>query len=386
MQTPDSDFVHSRGKWRGPVRGKLGAGAVLAALLGIFANAYQIHVARAVSEMQLVALASETVRRAMDVPQTARSGAGGSEYEQKTEPPATRYVLERIVRQRISLRGFDASHATLTSAYLPNVDLRGARLHDALLLGADLSNADLGPYPPATDYARRVLGNRWDLRTDLRNADLTGAALTGANFSFALLLDAKLVDADLRRANFAGADLTGADLSGAALTGATNLTAAQLNSACGNCRTVLDHGYTIPECPPRDELDVESHSVPIESKARTSTEDYSQFSGEARGANVEDGVITGMLAALESISLDVELSENMEYRVIGWCDADCSDVDLAVFDQNGREVDSDYLMDDLPILNFRATTTATWRLEVSMVDCRVEPCGWAVQIRERELP
>ena len=72
-----------------------------------------------------------------------------------------------------------------------DVDLRGADLTHAYLMGADL-----------------------------RDADLTRAALTGADLRGADLTDADLEGADLRGAVLTGAVLTGADLEGAILTGA----------------------------------------------------------------------------------------------------------------------------------------------------------------------
>ena len=86
---------------------------------------------------------------------------------------ATRYTLEKAVKD-----GADLTGANLRGAYL-----RGAYLTGANLRGADLTVADL------------------------RDADLRGAYLTGAD-----LHDAYLRDADLRGAYLTGANLTGANL------------------------------------------------------------------------------------------------------------------------------------------------------------------------------
>jgi hypothetical protein len=79
-----------------------------------------------------------------------------------------------------------------------------------LLLGADLEFARLHD----AKMARAVLTNAYLHRARLTNADLTDAALEGVNFT----------DADLKRADFTGADLDGADF-----TDAKGVTAQQLH-------------------------------------------------------------------------------------------------------------------------------------------------------------
>ena len=98
---------------------------------------------------------------------------------------ATRYTLEKAVKDGANLR--DAS--------LLDANLRGANLPGAYLPGADLRGANLtGAYLPG--------------------ADLRGANLTGANLGRADLRGANLRDADLRGAYLRGAYLIGAHLPG----------------------------------------------------------------------------------------------------------------------------------------------------------------------------
>jgi S1-C subfamily serine protease len=65
--------------------------------------------------------------------------------------------------------------------------------------------------------------------------------------------------------------------------------------------------------------------------------------------------------------------------IIGVCDADCSDLDLAIYDESGREVVRDVLADDTPELQFRVTTPGTYRVRVVMAACSREPCAFALQ-------
>ena len=112
---------------------------------------------------------------------------------------ATRYALEKAVKDG----------AYLTDAYLTDANLTGADLTGAYLTGANMRRATL------TD-------------ANLTGSDLTGANLTGADLTGAYLTDAYLTDAYLTDANLTGADLTGAYLTGANMRGA-NLSGAYLH-------------------------------------------------------------------------------------------------------------------------------------------------------------
>lgn len=107
-----------------------------------------------------------------------------------------------------SLRGCieAAVHSGVSLAY---VDLVGACLRNANLVGVRLWHADLGC-------------------ADLAYANLGNVNLLGANLSNANLIRANLMCADLAQANFAGANLTGANLMGAYLQGAKGLAVDQI--------------------------------------------------------------------------------------------------------------------------------------------------------------
>jgi len=138
----------------------------------------------------------------------------------------TRFLINSglAVRSKTSaklLRGITLSQATLSDAYLPNVDLTyaglsGADLSDAILERASLSGADLRDANLSGAF--------------LRDANLIAAHLSGANLSPVDLWDADLSGADLSDSNLSEADLSGANLSGANLSGA-NLSGANLSGA-----------------------------------------------------------------------------------------------------------------------------------------------------------
>ena len=95
---------------------------------------------------------------------------------------------------------------------------------------------------------------------------------------------------------------------------------------------------------------------------------FTELGGEKRGALNTD----------QAINFPVTLQEGWEYRMVGVCDKDCVDLDLALFDPIGNEVDSDFLEDALPVLAPVPDTTGEYQVEVIMVACGVEPCAYRV--------
>jgi uncharacterized protein YjbI with pentapeptide repeats len=98
--------------------------------------------------------------------------------------------------------------AVLQGANLADTDLNGANLTDAVLIDADFSAVE------------KVGESTQAMTADLNKADLSRAALQGANLSGCLLKEATLTDATLQSADLRSADLQGADLSDASLIGA----------------------------------------------------------------------------------------------------------------------------------------------------------------------
>ncbi|MEF2279055.1 hypothetical protein V3W47_12165 [Deinococcus sp. YIM 134068] len=62
-----------------------------------------------------------------------------------------------------------------------------------------------------------------------------------------------------------------------------------------------------------------------------------------------------------------------EYRFKAICDDDCDDIDLEVLDSDGNVIASDYGLDSLPIVSFRATR-GDYTVRLSMESCDWEPC------------
>jgi hypothetical protein len=87
----------------------------------------------------------------------------------------------------------------------------------------------------------------------------------------------------------------------------------------------------------------------------------------------------GALAGEGAVRVPINLDEGVAYRIVGVCDQDCPDLDLALFHPDGTEVEGDFMEDDLPIMAHVADTTAQYSVEVIMVACFVNPCAFRVE-------
>jgi hypothetical protein len=94
-------------------------------------------------------------------------------------------------------------------------------------------------------------------------------------------------------------------------------------------------------------------------------------------------VSTGSLNNGSEESVSVALEGGGNYAIVGVCDSGCRDLDLVAFDGAGNEVASDQEMDDTPMVNFSATQTGTWRLQVTMASCTADPCHYSLAVYAR---
>ena len=100
---------------------------------------------------------------------------------------------------------------------------------------------------------------------------------------------------------------------------------------------------------------------------------------EARGLNAVPDMFNGALEEGATEQFTLSLRGGRYYQIIGVCDSDCSDVDLALFDASGTRVTEDVLEDDFPLLEVEPTSDGTYTVEVAMITCAAEPCYWGVQ-------
>ena len=76
----------------------------------------------------------------------------------------------------------------------------------------------------------------------------------------------------------------------------------------------------------------------------------------------------------------VHLLAGSSYLIAGVCDNDCTDVDLSLEDAKRTVVASDLLEDDVPVIEYSPTTSATYWLRPTMTTCSVNPCGYGIAV------
>ena len=91
----------------------------------------------------------------------------------------------------------------------------------------------------------------------------------------------------------------------------------------------------------------------------------------------------GSLRTGASTNHSVQLNGGTAYSLIGVCDNDCSDFDLRLFDSSGREVASDVLTDDTPIVSVTPRRSGTYTVRAIMTACSNQPCRYGIGIYGR---
>ena len=178
----------------------------------------------------------------------------------------------RLLLRKADLRGAKLGAADLNGSDLESANLAGADLSRASVDRVRLSNAELGgarlvqlsAYRTNFTKARFLKADltKAELsRSNFTDADLTGANLTKAELPRAVLqgaalLGANLTGADLSRTNLANAKLAGAKLAqarmfrtrvdGVDLSLALGLVQGQIDTTCGDAKTVLPKGLKAP--------------------------------------------------------------------------------------------------------------------------------------------
>jgi hypothetical protein len=124
---------------------------------------------------------------------------------------------------------------------------------------------------------------------------------------------------------------------------------------------------------------------PTSLPAQTPAQKIQEFAATASGYTLRPDLEVGSLQSGRQMLFPVELAVGADYMVVGFCDADCTDMDLTVLDPFGEEMESDLLPDAQPILMVRPEVRGMFQIRVDMVGCESEPCAFAVGILEGEM-
>ena len=86
----------------------------------------------------------------------------------------------------------------------------------------------------------------------------------------------------------------------------------------------------------------------------------------------------GSLRTGASENHTIQLNAGTSYSLIGVCDNDCSDLDMRVYDSNGRLVGEDVLTDDTPVVNVTPRRSGTYTVRAIMTTCSQAPCRYGL--------
>ena len=101
-----------------------------------------------------------------------------------------------------------------------------------------------------------------------------------------------------------------------------------------------------------------------------------------RGQGMEQAfpVRTGMARQGERVDVEYRLTGGAKYLFTARCDNDCTDVDIAVLNPQGRVVKSDVARDDYPTVAYKVPRDGVYKVVVQIARCSAEPCAYGVGV------
>lgn len=132
-------------------------------------------------------------------------------------------------------------------------------------------------------------------------------------------------------------------------------------------------GALVAAAPPQDRWEQQVRTL-LQRAATTTAESGFVSTHEPHVGSLREG---------ETHEWKVTLNAGTEYRIVGVCDTDCSDVDLKLFNPAGTMVSEDVETDDVPVLSIIPPATREYTLRAIMVDCEASPCRFGAGIYGR---
>ena len=84
------------------------------------------------------------------------------------------------------------------------------------------------------------------------------------------------------------------------------------------------------------------------------------------------------LAHRRSNNITINLRAGKPYAIVGVCDRDCQDLDIALYDSAGNRIASDFKNDDTPTIIVNPNRSGAYRIRVNMANCNTNPCYYGV--------
>jgi hypothetical protein len=78
--------------------------------------------------------------------------------------------------------------------------------------------------------------------------------------------------------------------------------------------------------------------------------------------------------------ITINLSAGKSYGIVGVCDRDCRDLDIALYDSRGNLIASDLGNDDIPAISINMNRSGTYRVRVDMASCNTSNCYYGIGV------
>ena len=127
-------------------------------------------------------------------------------------------------------------------------------------------------------------------------------------------------------------------------------------------------------------LTLSAAGLPLEARGQSPTDMVLQFAESASGFTMTGNVERGALPAGRQLLFPLEMVTGSDYMIVGFCDPGCTDMDLAILDAQGVELESDILPDAQPVLLVTPIQSGGYQVRLDMVDCSTENCAYAVGV------
>lgn len=105
-----------------------------------------------------------------------------------------------------------------------------------------------------------------------------------------------------------------------------------------------------------------------------------KFAGLAGGWAETHAGATGTLRDGGTTAFTLSLKRGITYKIFSVCDQDCTDIDLALFDERDNRISTDTRSDAYPYVEVTPRWTGPFTLRVAMEACGRNPCDFGVVV------
>jgi serine/threonine-protein kinase len=151
---------------------------------------------------------------------------------------------------------------------------------------------------------------------------------------------------------------------------------------------VTDMGSLPEEGPEVIPAQYASPPVPVADEDGYDTEVINQLEGRARFLRLvkDKDYYFNTLAEGKNNTVEFTLEEGVKYTLMGACDRDCSDIDIALLDEASNEIAADVLADDYPTIVTTPGQSGRFFMTITMADCAASTCVYGVGVYRTANP